>query len=132
MKIMKFVLLIAAMCVQTIAFAEDPTPVPLTPGPGGPILGGHGGPHKSPAQPSICPIDVYLNETEGTLDFVLLDNVDAITYYIYDEEGEMLQTEVAVPDDEHLSVSIDTLNAGTYCLQIVVNGNSYSGTFILY
>ena len=131
MKIMKFVLLIAAMCVQTIAFAEDPTPVPLTPGPGGPILGGHDGPRKSPAQPSIFPIDVYLNETEGTLDFVLLDNVDAITYYIYDEEGALVQTEAILFDGDTVTVDVSMLNAGEYYLQVIINGVSYSGSFVL-
>ena len=128
---MKFVLFIAAMCVQTIAFAEAPTPVPLTPGPGGPIMGGHGGPQRSPIYSSICPIETYLSETEGTLEFVLSGDAADVVYSVYDEEGALIQTEAILFDGDTVTVDVSMLNAGEYYLQVVINGVSYSGSLVL-
>lgn len=129
-KLIKFMLLIVALSIHSVVFAEDPPTIPLNPS--GPILGGNGGPQKSPNQSSVCPIVAYLNTTDSTIEFVSSENVNSITYYIYDEEDNLEQTEVILFDEGEGLADIATLGIGTYCLQIIVNGISYNGTFILY
>ena len=85
------------------------------------------GPKRTPAKP--LPIEVSLDEENRLLTFSDSSG-NVYTYYIYDEAGNIVtQGILDFSADDTLLVNLSYVEAGTYTLNVVHNGQNYVGAF---
>ena len=113
-------------------YAESQIPVPLIP----PVTSGtgsDGGDHGGLRSPSIniLPIVTY-DEEEASLFFEGVTTLGYVAYTILDEDENVVLTGyVNIQQDIQESISVVTLPAGDYTLEVEINDITYTGSFTI-
>ena len=110
--------------------AGPKTPVPLIP-PATSGTGSDGADHGGLRSPSlnILPIVTY-DEDEASLTFEGVITLGYVAYTILDEDENVVLTGyVNIQQDMQESISVATLPAGDYTLEVEINDITYTGSF---
>lgn len=84
-------------------------------------------PHRAPYRKQ-CPVKLFLNETEGAIEFIAYTDIYNINVNIYDEQENTICTSIIdIYANETTSVSISDLTSGEYRIEVIINDNYYEG-----
>ena len=121
-----------AFCMQTSVVYADDGDMPLfLNAKTGPKIGGNAGPRRAPARPAYLDMDIYLNEDIRCLKLFSAEPT-TITYYIYNwDDEEVADGTLTFTGQAEAVVSLATLPEGIYFLEIVQDGTTYVGEFVL-
>ena len=128
--ILKLSMILLAMMMQaTTVFADGNGGKPVRAYTRTPKVGNNAGPKRAPAKPTLLYIDITLNEDARCLELFDTEGSN-ITYYIYNEDDdEVAFGEISFENQEEATISLASLEAGLYYLEIIVDGTSYEGEF---
>jgi hypothetical protein len=96
-----------------------------------PKVGDNIGPRRAPANPTPLYMDIFLNLTDRTIE--LYDSEGSIiAYHIYNVyDVEVCSGIISFVGNEQAVISLASLPAGIYYLDIIQNGITYEGEFAL-
>lgn len=129
----KFVKQIALLAIfllhSSLAWCQDNVDTVIVKPMGGPILGVGGTARRAPARGVVVPTVIQYKTTEA-LKFVADEDCAPIPYTIYNEDSvAVLSGTLLFDENGECTVSIRSLAAGNYRLQLEIRNRLYVGLF---
>lgn len=86
-------------------------------------------PHRAPSR-NQCPLTLFYCDDLGELEFACSKDVTEIIVNIYDNENQIVITEViGVFSSDSTSISISSLPEGNYVIELIIEESHYMGEF---